>query len=67
MSTSRLITSISLCLCLLQLAGCAPTPTATSQAQIPPVEPGMARVWFIRQADPPGGNVYRGRPDDYRE
>ena len=60
MSTSRLITSVSLCLCLLQLVGCAPT--ATSQAQIPPLEPGMARVWFMRQADPPGGNVYAADP-----
>jgi hypothetical protein len=50
-------------LCLLSAAGCAPQPTAaTSQAQIPPIDPGMARVWFFRQADPPGGNVFAGTP-----
>ena len=50
----------------LALVGCAPQGNpATSQAQIPPVEPGMARVWFFRQADPPGGNVYAGDPIVY--
>jgi hypothetical protein len=63
MKTLRLITSLSLSLCLFHLIGCAPTQTAaTSQAQIPPVEPGMARVWFFRQADPPGGNVFAAEP-----
>src|SRR5580692_2907672 len=50
----------------LALVGCAPQGNpATSQAQIPPVEPGMARVWFFRQSDPPGGNVYAAVPIVY--
>src|SRR5271168_899808 len=48
---------------LLWLVGCTPQAgVATSQAQIPPVEPGMARVWIFRQADLPGGNVYAADP-----
>ena len=63
MSAPRLIASILLGFCLLQLAGCAaPQTAATSQAQIPPVDPGMARVWFFRQSDPPGGNVFAADP-----
>src|SRR5215831_12607734 len=48
---------------LLGLAGCAgqATPT-TSQAQIPALGPGMARVRFLRQADPPAGNIEAARP-----
>jgi hypothetical protein len=48
---------------LLILAGCAgqATPPA-SQAQIPALGPGMARVWFLRQADPPAGNIEAARP-----
>jgi hypothetical protein len=53
-------------LVLLALAACTPqAQVATSQAQIPPVEPGMARVWFFRQADPVGGNVYAADPIVY--
>jgi hypothetical protein len=63
MKTLRFIALISLSLGLLQLAGCAPTPSAaTSQAQIPPVAAGTARVWFFRQSDPPGGNVFAADP-----
>ncbi len=52
-----------LSLYLLAIGGCAPQPTAaTSQAQIPAVDPGMARVWFFRQTDPPGGNVFAATP-----
>jgi hypothetical protein len=51
---------------VLALAGCAPqSQVATSQAQLPRVEPGMARVWFFRQADPTGGNVYAAEPIIY--
>ncbi len=51
---------------LLAFAGCAPQEkVATSQAQLPPVEPGMARVWFFRQADPISGNVELGSPIVY--
>jgi hypothetical protein len=51
---------------LLVLAGCAgqATPSAP-QAQIPTLGPGMARVWFLRQADPPAGNLEAARPMIY--
>jgi hypothetical protein len=59
----RLMAPMWFGLCLLALAACAPRPTATtSRAQVPPIEPGMARVWFWRQADPPGGNVEAATP-----
>ena len=59
----RPMAAIWLGLCILALGSCAPQPTAaTSQGQIPAVGPGMARVWFFRQADPTGGNVYAGSP-----
>lgn len=59
----RLVGSMWLGLCLLAFAGCAPQPTAgTPQVQVPPIEPGMARVWFLRQQDPQGGNVYAAAP-----
>jgi hypothetical protein len=53
-------------LCMLALWSCTPQPTAsTSQAQAPAIGAGMARVWFFRQADPPGGNVYASAPIVY--
>jgi len=46
----------------LLLAGCAPeTPRATT----PPLAPGLARVWFLRQSDPTGGNIYASQPIVY--
>jgi hypothetical protein len=66
MARYGLVTSMWLGLCLLALAGCAPQQqVATSQAQAPPPSPGMARVWFFRQMDPTGGNVFAGRPIVY--
>src|SRR5947209_4004367 len=63
MSRYQLMAPMWLGLWLLAAAGCAPQQVAaTSQAQIPPVDPGMARVWFFRQADPPGGNVFAADP-----
>jgi hypothetical protein len=63
MSGYRFLAPMYLGLCLLAVAGCAPQSTvATSQAQAPPVGPGMARVWFWRQPDPPGGNVEAATP-----
>ncbi len=48
------------------LAGCSPQANvATSPAQPQAVEPGMARVWFFRQSDPTGGNVYSAEPIIY--
>lgn len=51
-------------LALVVLAGCAAPPAATTVAA-PPLAPGMARVWFLRQADPTGGNVYASQPIVY--
>lgn len=48
------------------LVGCSPQANvATSQAQLSPIEPGMTRVWFFRQSDPTGGNVYAAEPIIY--
>jgi len=61
----RLTAPLWLSLCVLALGSCAPQPTATSQAKVPAVGPGRARVWFFRQADPTGGNVFAGTPIVY--
>jgi hypothetical protein len=51
---------------LLALAGCAGQTAAPAlQAQAPALEAGMARVWFLRQADPPAGNIEAARPMVY--
>lgn len=44
------------------LAACAPQPATTASAPSTPLAAGMARVWFLRQADPPGGNNYAAVP-----
>jgi hypothetical protein len=63
MGRYRFMAPMWLGLCLLAVAGCAPQSTVgASQAQAPPVGPGMARVWFWRQPDPPGGNVEAATP-----
>ena len=53
-------------LALSLLAACA-APTATTPAPAPPplLAAGMARVWFLRQADPPAGNIYAAVPTVY--
>jgi len=62
----RFIAPMWLGLCMLALGSCAPQPTpATSQAPAPALGAGMVRVWFFRQADPTGGNVYAGVPIIY--
>lgn len=62
----RLAAAIAFGLGLLALAGCAPqSQQAASKAQDPPLQSGMARVWFFRQADPVGGNVYGALPIIY--
>ena len=44
---------------LVTVADCAPEERVTaSQAQIPPLAPGMARVWFLRGWDAPSGQTY---------
>jgi hypothetical protein len=49
---------------LTALAGCANpiAPTATQAQAPPPLAPGMARLWVLRQANPPGGNIEAARP-----
>lgn len=47
----------------LMLSDCAPQPAVTAPAA--PLAPGMARVWFLRQADPSGGNIYASQPIVY--
>jgi hypothetical protein len=50
-------------LCLLALCGCAAPPAGTaSSAQAPALEAGMTRVWILRQANPPGGNIDASDP-----
>ena len=62
----RLTTVIAFGLGLLALAGCAPqSQQAASKAKDPPLQPGMARAWFFRQADPTGGNIYASDPIIY--
>jgi hypothetical protein len=44
---------------LVTVANCSPEATVTaSQANIPAVAPGMARVWFLRGWDAPSGQNY---------
>jgi hypothetical protein len=50
-------------LCLLALAGCAQPAPTISQAQVPPVKPGAARVWFLRgSVSPQFGAVQAAAP-----
>ena len=44
---------VALGFCLLVLLACAPPGSEPmSEAQIPALAPGMARVWFLRDKDP---------------
>jgi hypothetical protein len=70
MDTSRYALAVPLLLvaCILVLAGCTPqAKVTTSQAQIPPIAPGTARVWFFRGWDSPSGQgfVYGAAPTIY--
>jgi len=50
-------------LAALLVAGCAAPPATTpSTTPASPLAAGMARVWFLRQADPPGGNAFAAVP-----
>jgi hypothetical protein len=52
-TTNRLIAPFLSGFCLLSLPVCAPPgDVPISQAQIPAVAPGMARVWLLRDNDP---------------
>jgi hypothetical protein len=55
--------SMGFCLGFLVLAGCAAQPAGTvSQAPVPALQAGMARVWVLRQPSSPGGNVAASDP-----
>jgi hypothetical protein len=48
------------------LVGCATPPTGTaSSASAPALQPGMARLWVLRQPSAPGGNVAAADPMVY--
>ena len=60
-----LVVSLLLALGVVALSDCAPQATvAASQAQIPALAPGAARVWFLRGWDAPSGQgfVYAAAP-----
>jgi hypothetical protein len=62
----RLLAPMWLGLGPLVLAGCAAQPTGTaSLASAPTLQPGMARVWVLRQPSAPGGNVAAADPMVY--
>src|SRR6516164_9166557 len=66
MTNYRFSTAMGSCLGLLLLAGCAAQPTETaSLASAPALQPGMARLWVIRQPNAPGGNVAAADPMVY--
>jgi hypothetical protein len=59
----RLMAARWLCLSLFVLAGCAAQPAGTAtQAPVPALQPGMARVWVLRQPSSPGGNIAASDP-----
>jgi hypothetical protein len=59
----RLVTPILLGLSLVGLANGTPEATAAAaEAQTPAIEPGMARVWFLRPSSSPNGNVEGAAP-----
>ena len=63
-----LVIPLLLALGVIALADCAPQATVTSsQAQIPALAPGTARVWFFRGWDSPSGQgfVYGAAPTIY--
>jgi len=63
MRAYRLIAPSWSCLGLLVLGGCAAQPTGSaSLASAPALQPGMARLWVLRQPSAPGGNVAAADP-----
>lgn len=63
MRTYHLTLPLGLALFSIALAGCAPAPNRAGPGrQVAALSPGMARVWFLRQPDPVGGNVEAARP-----
>ena len=65
MRKDRIAALTAFCLSLV-LAGCAAQPTGTApQAPVQAQQPGMARVWVLRQPSAPGGNVAAADPMVY--
>ncbi|MGA7865387.1 MAG: hypothetical protein WCA23_15615 [Stellaceae bacterium] len=59
MSKYALAVPVLLVACILVLADCTPqAKVTTSQAQIPAIAAGTARVWFLRGWDAPSGQTY---------
>ena len=57
---------IGLCIGLLGLAACTPQPTGAASLTSPPtLQPGMARLWVLRQPSSPGGTVAAADPMVY--
>jgi hypothetical protein len=66
MRKGRIAAPMGFCLGFLVLAGCAAQPTGTaSQGPVTALQPGMARVWVLRQPSAPGGNVAAADPMVY--
>ncbi len=66
MRNYRNLVSIGICFCLLVLAGCSAPPAESGPPlSAPSLQPGMARVWVLRQPNPPGGNVAGADPIVY--
>ncbi|MGH7064070.1 MAG: hypothetical protein ACREET_08320 [Stellaceae bacterium] len=53
-----------LAIAVLVLAGCA-APAPQTASPTPAITSGMARLWVLRQASPPGGNVDAADPVVY--
>ena len=64
MRRNRVLAAASLgVLGLVAVGGCAnPSASTGSPAQAPPLGAGMARIWVLRQADPPQGNLEAASP-----
>src|SRR5690242_2223548 len=62
----RNLASIAICFGLLVLTGSASAQTERgSWASAPPLQPGMARVWVLRQPNPPNPDVAGADPMVY--
>jgi len=63
MRRHHLLAPMWLGLGLLGLAGCAAQPGGTAApAPVAALQPGMARVWVLRQPSSPGGNIAAADP-----
>ena len=52
-SRIRLVRALLIGICLQALTGCMSGPTlAAAVSQAPPIQAGLARVWFLRQFEP---------------